>query len=56
MQKKKLTLGNLKVNSFITEAKKPNSDTVKGGARQLISIQDPTNPTPATYCFVCDPF
>lgn len=51
MKKGKIDLKDLQVKSFVTDHK----GQVKGGLKH-VSIIDPGNPTPATYCFVCDTF
>jgi len=48
MKKNKLTLTKLKVESFVTQQGKNNSQTIKGGVN--------IDPTAATYCFVCPPY
>lgn len=50
MQKKKLSIKNLKVTSFVTE----NDKEVKGG-REAITIKTTTEPTPMTWCYWCPP-
>ena len=51
MKKSKIDLKNLQVKSFVTAT----NSKVKGGLKK-VDIIDPGNPTPATYCFVCDTF
>lgn len=48
MKRKKLTLTELKVNSFVTIDDAKLEETIKGGAK--------IDPTAATFCFVCPPY
>ena len=48
MQKKKLSVDNLKVKSFVTKTDKE----VKAG-RDVSIIKTTTEPTPMTWCYIC---
>ena len=52
MKKKKLNLNDLKVNSFVTEAKEINNGTVKGG-EIIVPIKFTFEATECTLCYIC---
>ena len=55
--KKKITLNNLKVQSFVTSLESDERQTVKGGVRltngNKVCNQTSLTPTCQTQCFVC---
>ena len=53
MKKQKLTLNNLKVQSFVTDFNSKKSNTVKGGAQNVENGNTCTNCGPAGCTFAC---